>query len=313
MPTTVEVTAHDEEEALNFKFDHRLATIEPGAGAFIRLTARPEKRFLKGADRQHPFIVTAVPNTTDPVATRGTMTQRQLLPAWLLPAIAILAVLVIAAFVLYETLLKPQIDDSARLAASKAVKSQNSSLASAASSAQAAAAAAQSQAKKAASDASKALKSAAGTAGKGGGSTTASTGGTLPNGAGLASGTAVAFSVQTDVTPTPGNFTSFTITNGRTIGAKQALVITAVVMQNPNGDTGTLQIKRGFNETLLTEGLANFRDLDHHFDDEPLVFTPSTPLRIAVNCQVAGSNQTHCHPSILFTGRVVSTAKPKKP
>jgi hypothetical protein len=304
-PTTVEVTATDEEEALNFKMDHRLATLDPGAGAFIRLVAKPEKRFFKGADRQHPFVVTVVPNNAAPVATRGTMSQKQLLPVWLLPAIAILAVLAIVGFVLYQTLLKPQIDTSAKNAASKAVKSQNSSLVAAASSAQAQAAAAQSDAKKAAGQASQALQSAKSVASqKGGGGTT---GGTLKNGTSLDTGTATAFSVQTDTAPTPNNFTSFTVfPSGQTLKPNQSLVITAVVMQNPNGDTGTLQVQRGSGETLLTEGLANFRDLDHHFDDEPLVFSNSAPLRVAVNCQT--TTTTHCHPSILFTGRVV-TAK----
>jgi hypothetical protein len=303
-PTTVEVTATDEEEALNFKMDHRLATLEPGAGAFIRLVAKPEKRFLKGADRQHPFVVTVVPSNTAPVATRGTMSQKQLLPAWLIPAIAILAVLAIVGFVLYQTLLKPQIDTAAKNAAAKAVKSQNSSLVEAASSAQAQAAAAQSQAKQAQGAASQALKSASAAASAKGGGATSPAGGTGPGGAVLANGTATAFSLQTDTAPTAGNFTSFTVTPGPTIGSKKVLVITAVVMQNPNGDTGTLQIQRGSGEILLTEGLANFRDLDHHFDDEPLVFTSATPLRVAVNCQ--STTTTHCHPSILFTGRFVT-------
>src|SRR4051812_19646876 len=155
-PAAVQVTAADEEEALDFAFDHDAASIEPGAAAFIRIVARPEKRFFKGADRQHPFVVTVVPSNAEPVATRGTMTQRQLLPAWLIPAIAILAALAIAAVILYETLLKPKIQSEAENAAAKAASSANKSLASQASQAQSQAAAADSNANKAKSDASKA-------------------------------------------------------------------------------------------------------------------------------------------------------------
>ncbi|HEV7203745.1 MAG TPA: hypothetical protein VGN18_04000 [Jatrophihabitans sp.] len=307
-PTTVEVTAHDEEEALDFAFDHRVATLEPGSAAFIRLIARPEKRFLKGADRQHPFIVTVAPSTSNPVATRGTMTQRQLLPAWLLPAIAILAAAALALFILYETLLKPAIKSTADDAAKQAVKSAASSQAAAVSSAQKQAAAANAAAQKAQAAASSAAKNGGGAGGKQ--ASVPPSGSTLSNGAPVATGSPTAFSVQTDVAPSTGNFTKFTVTPGPTIPANKTLVITAVVLQNPNGNEGTLQIQRGNSSFLLQEGLANFRDLDYHFDDEPLIFTSSAPLQVAVNCQKAGGGgAAHCNPSILFTGRYITTPK----
>jgi hypothetical protein len=301
-PTTVQVTAHDEEEALDFKLDHTVAAIEPGAAAFIRIRAVPEKRFLKGADRQHPFVITAVPSNADPVATRGTMTQRQLLPAWLLPAAALLAVLVIAAIVLYETLLKPTIRSEARDAAKKQVNAQASSIASQASAAASQAAAANSQAAAANQQASKAAvdaSTAKDIAKNNGGSTGAS----QPGGGPLDGGTATAFSVQTNaaVTANRNKFTLFQPTTA--IPSNKVLVITYMIAQNPNGDTGTLQIRRGNNEVLLTEGLQNFRDLDHPFQVEPLVFTSSKPLVVAVSCQK--TTTTTCQPSVLFTGRFV--------
>ena len=308
IPALVEVTALDEEEALDFRFDHRSATIEPGAAAFIRMTARPEKRFFKGADRQHPFIVTVAPANATPIATRGTMTQRQLLPAWLIPAVALLAVLAIAAVVLYYTLLKPAIKSTAADAAKQAVKSQNKSLASKASAAQSQAAAANAGAKKAAAAAAAASKKADSVAksvaknGAGGGGGLGG-GGTGPGGAQINAGQAISFTVQTDTVKTPGNFAAVTVKQAKPIPAKKILVITAMVMQNPNGDTGTMQVQRGSGETLLTEGLANFRDLDQHFDNEPLIFTTANPLRVAVNCQTASAVNPHCDPSILFTGR----------
>jgi hypothetical protein len=302
LPTTVQATAIDEEEALDFRFDHSAATIEPGAAAFLRLTARPEKRFLKGADRQHPFVVTVVPSNAEPVATRGTMTQRQLMPAWLLPAIAILAVGVIAAIVLYETLLKPAIKSEAKDAASKAAKSQGSSLASKASAAESQAAAANVAAKKAQADASQAKKSAGI---KGTGGAPAPTGAVASGGANIDTGTATSFTLQADAAQT-NNATKFTAVDAPTIPAKKILVITYMILQNPNGDQGTLQIRRG-TEALLTEGLANFRDLDHPFQVEPLLFTPAKPLQIAVNCVKATGGT--CHESVLFTGRLVDAKK----
>jgi hypothetical protein len=319
-PATVEVSAQDEEEALDFKFDHRMASIEPGAAAFIKMSAKPEKRFLKGADRQHPFIVTVTPRTTPPIATRGTMTQRQLLPSWLLPVIAAVAALALVAFILYQTLVKEQIKATAQDVASKVassmassmVSSANSSANAAISSAQAAASNAQSQASAAdskASDAQDKASKAAKHNGNGQNVTSSPTGGTV-SGVSVDNGKATSFTLAGNKAETPGNPNSFGISDGPAIGPKQFLVITALIMQNPDGDTGTLNIKRG-GDTLLREGLQNFRDQDFHFDDEPLIFTNSAPLSIAVNCQKAGAPATTCQPSILFTGRMVN--KPPTP
>ncbi|MDT4915550.1 MAG: hypothetical protein QOH89_250 [Pseudonocardiales bacterium] len=305
-PTTVQVTATDEQEELDFRLDHSVASIEPGAAAFIRLRAVPDKRFLKGADRQHPFVVTVVPNNAEPIATRGTMTQKQLLPAWLIPALAILAILAIAAIVLYETLLKPQIKSEAKDAAAKAASSQASSLASAASSAQAAAGAASSAAEQAqsqASEANKAASSAESILKNGGGPNAGPTG---ANGANLNGGTATAFSIQTAANP---DHTFHTFLPGDPIKPNQILVVTYMILQNPNGDAGTLEIRKG-NDTLLTEGLANFRDLDHPFQVEPLQFTAAQPLQVAVSCDQPGNSATQCTPSVLITGRLVDKPAP---
>ncbi len=297
-PTTVQVTATDEEEALDFGFDHSVATIEPGAAAFIRLVAKPEKRFFKGADRQHPFVVTVVPTNAEPIASRGTMTQRQLLPAWLIPAIAILAALAIAAVILYETVLKPKIKSEAENAASSAASKANKSLASKASAAGAQAAAANAAAKKAQADASKATKAVASAGGKLGGSPTGPVG---PGGTDLSGGQATSFVVTSAVAPA----TTTTVSGGPTLGPKQLLVITAVVLQNPDGDQGTMLIRRGAT-TMFDEGLANFRDLDHHFEDAPLVFSNTTPLTVRVTCQKPGTGNATCKPSVLFSGRIVT-------
>jgi hypothetical protein len=309
-PTTVQVTATDEEEALDFRLDHTVAAIEPGAAAFIRMRAVPEKRFFKGADRQHPFVVTVVPNNAEPIATRGTMTQRQLLPTWLLPALAVLAVLAIAAVVLYETLLKPQIKSEAQDAAKKAAKSQESSLASAASSAQSAAGAASSAAAAAQSQASAANKAASSAAAQG----SQNGGASGQGGSNINGGTATAFNIQTATGPQANPNAVQTFLPTQAIPNNQLLVVTYMIMQNPNGDGGTMQIRRGTSEVLLTEGLANFRDLDHPFQVEPLIFSAAKPLEVTVHCDKPGGTATQCTPSVLITGRLVkkggNTASP---
>src|SRR3954470_12177068 len=289
-PASVQVTANDEEEALDFGLDHSAATIEPGAAAFIRIVAKPEKRFFKGADRQHPFVVTVVPTNAEPVATRGTMTQRQLLPAWLIPAIAILAMLAIAAVILYETLLKPRIDSRAEDAALKAASKANKSLASKADSAANKANAAAGDASKAQSLASEAASKADVTPSKSGkGGTPAPTGVTGPGGIDISGGQAVSFPVAVSAAKSANPADITTVDGGPTLSSKQILVVTAIVLQNPNGDKGQLFIRRGGTSTppLFIEGLINYRDLDHHFEDGPLLFTKDSPLTLSLHCQTA--------------------------
>jgi hypothetical protein len=306
LPTTVQITAVDEEEALDFAFDHNVATIEPGAAAFIRIVARPEKRFFKGADRQHPFIVTAAPSSAEPVATRGTMTQRQLLPAWLLPAIAIVAALAVAAIVLYETLLKPQIKSTAQDAALSAASKANKSLASKASADEKKADLANANASKAKVDAARATSKVGASSTKPAAAATP-TGPLGPGGTDLSGGTATSFVAA----PTAAQSSTVQIDAGPALNSKQILVVTAVVLQNPNGDQGRLLVTRGSGstaETLFNEGLVNYRDLDHHFEDSPLLFTKSSPLTLTLNCQTAGSGST-CRPNVLFSGRIVTAKK----
>ena len=107
------------------------------------------------------------------------------------------------------------------------------------------------------------------------------------------------------------NPADLTTINGPALNSKQILVITAIVLQSPNGDKGRLLIQRGPTSStpLFAEGLINYRDLDHHFEDGPLLFTKDSPLTVSLNCQKAGVGST-CHPNILFTGRIVTAKHP---
>ena len=83
----------------------------------------------------------------------------------------------------------------------------------------------------------------------------------------------------------------------------KTLVITDLVLQNPRGDTGTLRLLRdsgGTKSVLLEVGLANFRDLDHHWL-QPWRFGPGEKVVLAVSCQNPAG---HCTPSVSFSGRV---------
>jgi hypoxanthine phosphoribosyltransferase len=89
------------------------------------------------------------------------------------------------------------------------------------------------------------------------------------------------------------------------VGAQQALAITDLVVQNPNGDRGRLTVRRG-DEVILVEALENLRDLDFHFV-APIVLREQD-LVVEVNCEQEGKPQQQetCEESVSFVGFIAS-------
>jgi hypothetical protein len=89
------------------------------------------------------------------------------------------------------------------------------------------------------------------------------------------------------------------------VGAQQALSVTDLVVQNPNGDRGRLAVKRG-DEVILVEALENLRDLDFHFV-APIVLR-ERDLVVEVNCDQEGKpeQQETCEESVSFVGFIAS-------
>ena len=83
----------------------------------------------------------------------------------------------------------------------------------------------------------------------------------------------------------------------------QKLNIFDLLLQNPRGDAGILQIKQG-STVLLEEGLANYRDSDQHFQ-VPWSFDKDQPVVVSVNCTQPGPGATQCTSGVLFSGRLV--------
>ena len=82
------------------------------------------------------------------------------------------------------------------------------------------------------------------------------------------------------------------------VPANETLDVSDVVLQNPQGDTGELQVRAG-STTLIQLGLANFRNIDYHFV-KPMVFTTAAPLVLAVQCQNPGGKA--CADKLSFSG-----------
>ena len=68
--------------------------------------------------------------------------------------------------------------------------------------------------------------------------------------------------------------------------------VTDMFLQNPNGDTGFVQIKRD-GDVLMQSALENFRDLDLHFV-APYMFNPGSKLTMTVACTTPGPTLPNC-------------------
>jgi hypothetical protein len=289
-PMDVELFAEDAADQLRFRLTRSLATVAPGTTTLIKFQALPRKGFLRGQDKSLPFVLVVAPHQGEPVNADGAMVQRPLLPRWLLPALAALLALILVAAVLWFTLLKPVIASTAKAEADK----QNSQLA----------AAVQQLRQQAAQN------GGGGAGGAKSGAAVAGAGATAPAAPAAPAAPPPAPTAWRMQTNAPANQAvgTFTVTNLASSLAGQPMGIEDIILQNPNGDTGVLQIrkKNGSTDTvLLAVGLENFRDLDYHLL-QSWQMTKDDHLEIAVSCQngTGKPNTGACSSAVSFSGLV---------
>jgi hypothetical protein len=148
-----------------------------------------------------------------------------------------------------------------------------------------------------------AQKAASGGAAPGGGAPAATK--SAAAGATTTTPTRVRLQTAQGASATPG-------TNTYTVPAKTTLVVTDLVMENPQGDTGRVDVLVD-NTPILTLSLANFRDLDYHFVSAIEVPAGKT-LAIQTTCQspgpaIVGTAGGQCRVWMFATG-VNRTAAP---
>ena len=89
-----------------------------------------------------------------------------------------------------------------------------------------------------------------------------------------------------------------------TVEPKQRFELTDLVWQNPVGNEGLLSIQRD-DVTLITLGLQNNRDLDHHFVTPP-VFEAGESLRLTLTCTDVSDGANRCSAAAYFVGTLVT-------
>ena len=277
-PVTVIFDGGDPANSLDVDVRAEGYTVNPGNAAFADVRVKAYKRLWRGAPITHPFVVNVVPHDGPPVKLDGAYVQEATIPKWLLKALLALLLLALLLAALWFFVLKPAVKSEAQ----DAVKGPVASASKQAAAAVQAAAGAAKQAATANKKADVALVK--------GGKTTA------PPAA-----TSLPFSKRLSVTATTTSPDNSTVLF---VPAKHTLSMTDLVLENPQGDFGTLTLSAS-GQPLLQLGLENFRDIDYHFVS-PIVVLPGRDVTVQIHCarvgKPVGSTPTSCAEAVLIGG-----------
>ena len=276
-PVTVEVAGSDVGGELQIVCDPPTVTVEPDSAAFVKVRLRAVRPFRKGPAQTRMFEVVVSEGSSPVAVAAGMFVQEQTIPRWVRRAVLWTLVGLLALLAFWLLLGKPAVESAAKEAAREEVTPPTIAAigggASGAGSGGGAGGGAAGAGAGAEEDASGGADVSAGAAGAAGGASTTIDGRLFLTGAGVS---------------------TYEVPAGAT------LQVTDIVLQNPGGDAGSLQIRRNGTALLVVE-LANFRDLDYHFV-APIVFTAGQKLELAADC-TAGA----CTPGAYFAGYLVTT------
>lgn len=277
-PVHAELVPVDRDERLGFAVDPPAVELAPGTASFARVKVAPRQRIVKGPPVSHPFQVAVQPDGSSPVYADGTLVQEALIPNWgTKAAMGVLAAL-LAFALMWLTLLRPSIKSAAKDAADEAVAPVAED-----------AAASKASAAKASQDSQAAVEAVESLTGASLPTTTIA-----PSPSGGA-GAGTAFDGRLFLTK--AGTAAFTIPNGK------VFELTDLVLQNPAGNSGTLNVRRN-GTPLLVMALENFRDHDYHFVS-PVVFRSGDRLELHAECKAPPDG---CSPGLYYSGVMKAAA-----
>ncbi|MFC7547727.1 hypothetical protein [Plantactinospora sp. GCM10030261] len=264
VPLVAALAGTDPDQRVVVRAQPSTVTVGPGQAAFATIRVRNRRRLWRGQPVTHPFQVVVSSDGQPDLALPGATLQTPFVPPGtgrVLAALAVLALLLTGAWFLA---LKPAV----RSTAEDAVREPLAQVAQQAADADRKAEAASQEMAAESDDVAPTTpvavpaSPAAGTASGGG-------------------GTPARIRVQTGVAAAgTATSTPYRVPAGRT------LVVTDLVLQNPQGDTGRVDVLVD-DDPILTHALANFRDLDFHFVS-PITVPAGRTLRIRTTCQTPG-------------------------
>ncbi|MEU9315728.1 hypothetical protein [Streptomyces sp. NPDC048295] len=302
-PVTVRLGAQSGTERARVSFAADTLRIEPGRAEFGTVRIRPAKRVWRGIPVTHPFQLVATPDVAEdqapvaPVVVDGSYQQEPILPRWLPRALITAAVLLIALVGLWYALLRPAVKSAAREAVTPDVV-------------RSAAAAEKSKAP----DKSGSGGASSGGASSGGGDSSGANGGSpkpspsASPGTGSDAGAAAPTSAQVQVRDSVGGGSN--TSTALQVPAGHTFQLTDIVVQNPQGDAGTLVVSSGRDAPVLRLALENFRDSDYHFVT-PILVPAKGKVTMTVDCRKVGKpvnapTPSRCSES-LFLGGTMKT------
>ena len=271
---TVSVAASDPNGDLTIECDPPTLTVEPNSASFVKVRLRAVKPFRKGPSLTRMFEVVVSEGSVPVAVAAGMMVQEQTIPRWVRRALLWTLVALLALLGFWFLLGKPAVESAAKEAAREEVTP--STIAAIGGGASGAAAGG----------------GGSGSSGSGSGSEEASGGADVSSGAAGSAGGA-STTIDGRLFLTGAGVSTYEVPAGAT------LQVTDIVLQNPSGDAGSLQIRRN-GTALLVVALENFRDLDYHFV-APIVFTAGQKLELSADC-TAGA----CTPGAYFAGYLVT-------
>lgn len=257
---------------LTFECDPGSVEVEPGRAGFSSVRIKPVKPFLRGADRTFPYRVVAEVPGERPMVADGVFVQTAVLPRWMIRLLALLLIAALALLAMWQLVLTPAVQSAARTAANKQVTT---------------------AASKAAIETARAVGKLPAdpnnpTSGVGGGLMASLS----DDGQG---GMSEAKRVSVEAAPAASGSGSYS-----PAPKGKRFLMTDIVLQNPQGDTGRIRIKRG-DEVLIESALENFRDLDYHFL-APYVFSEKDFV-VEVDCKNPANGQP-CRDAVTVGGFV---------
>jgi hypothetical protein len=286
-PVAVGFKGADRSQALDFKLPSAATEVAPGRAAFVQVPVRAKRRLWRGVAVPHAFQLTVTPASqqavVEPVVLDGTYVQQPVLSSALLRAVVAVVALAGILLGIWYGLLRPAV----RSAAKEAVKDPVATAATQAASANQKA----DDAKNAAKGAEQAAKSVGATPSP-----------LAPGQGPEAPANAELFSTRL----TAGAAAGGSGTGTYPVPAGKTLRLTDLVLENPQGDSGTVTIAVG-GKTLLAPALENFREQDFHWASAILA-TEGQKVTITVSCHQPGTPAgggpapTQCAAAALISG-----------
>lgn len=274
-PLKVGVNGTDPDGALAFQARPPTLAVPPGEALFVNMKVKHRRTLWRGQPVTRPFQVLVVADSHPPVTLDASTLQDPIVPRWAGRALLVCLIGLVALGALWFGLLRPTIQSAAKDAVATPLRAADKK-----------ASTAQDTANQAENKADAALNPS---------DPRNPLNPTNPNGV-------VPPKTSPPPSPPPGavvrsfgeRIPAEPLANGVATGTfrtpeKTTAVLTDLILQNPQGDTGRVDVIVD-NKLLLTLSMANFRDIDYHFVS-PLEVGPERTVQLRVTCQTPGPQQ----------------------